>query len=494
MKRSTLSFAPAAFSRHVTGQIHFLQSTIKSTLQSTLLATMLAAPVAQAEISGVVIDASSKAPIASAYVTLNGQSIQTDANGAFHFETAVEKKSGTEKSSTEKPATENALATADKFASEIRVRSVGYQRKLIPLGDAANPLPAKIELTPFEPRALYLSVYGIGSGVLRPAALKLIDNKGLNALVIDIKGDAGLVGYKSNVATAAEIGARKVTTVRDMKAMVDSLHQQGIYTIARIVAFKDNPLARSKPELAIRTRNGEIFQDREGLAWADPFQPAVWEYNLQLAEEAAQMGFDEVQFDYIRFPDTRGLQFSKENTETNRVAAITGMLTAARKRLEPYNVFLGADIFGYACWNTNDTEIGQRIEDLAKPLDIISPMLYPSGFQFGIPGFLNPVANSYEIVFRSLQRARQRTGLSPQHFRPWLQAFRDYAFDRRVFGPDEIQQQIRAAQKFGSGYMMWNPRNVYSAEAFYPTTRMSMKEQEPKGEAHQDEAKPAPGG
>lgn len=467
-------------------------------LQPILLAAVFCAPVAQADISGVVIDASSKAPIASAYVTLNGKSIQTDANGAFHFEATAEKKSAAEKSVTDNTLSAGTLA-ADTLAAgtpvpEIRVRSVGYQRKLIPLGDAAHPLPAKIELTPFEPKALYLSLYGIGSGVLRPAALKLIEHNDLNALVIDIKGDAGFVGYKSGNATAAEIGARKVTTVRDMKAMIASLHEQGIYTIARIVTFKDNLLARSKPELAIRTRTGEIFQDREGLAWADPFQPAVWEYNLQLAEEAAQMGFDEVQFDYIRFPDTRGLQFSKENTEANRVATITGILTAARKRLEPYNVFLGADIFGYACWNTNDTEIGQRIEELAKPLDIISPMLYPSGFQFGIPGYRNPVENSYEIVFRSLQRARQRTGLSPQHFRPWLQAFRDYAFDRRVFGPDEIQQQISAAQKFGSGYMMWNPRNVYSAEAFSPVTRMTMKEQDSKGEAHPDEVKPTPGG
>src|SRR5690606_9548216 len=299
-----------------------------------------------------------------------------------------------------------------------------------------------IELTPFTPKALYLSVYGIGSGVLRPAALGVIENHSPNALVIDVKGDAGLVGYKSDIPMAAQIGARKVTTVRDMKGLLDELRGKGVYTIARIVVFKDNLLARTKPELAIRNKADEVFQDREGLAWTDPFQPEVWEYNLQLAEEAARLGFDEVQFDYIRFPDTRGLKFSKENTEDNRVAAITGFLTAARQRIEPYNVFLGADIFGYACWNTNDTEIGQRLEDLAKPLDVISPMLYPSGFQFGIPGYRNPIENSHEIIYLSLKRAQERTGLKPVHFRPWLQAFRDYAFDRRVFGPQEIQQQI----------------------------------------------------
>jgi hypothetical protein len=441
----------------------------------TSLLLSATAALAHADINGVVVDASTQTPLVAAYVTLNGQPTQTDANGAFHFATP-----------SLKPGAESAL--------DLRVRSIGYQRQLITL-TGAEKSEQRIELTPFMPKALYLSVYGIGSGVLRPAALKLIENHTPNALVIDVKGDAGLVGYKSNIPLTAEIGARKVTTVRDMKATIAELRGQGIYTIARIVTFKDNLLARTKPELAIRTRDGNIFQDREGLAWVDPFQPAVWDYNLQLAEEAAQLGFDEVQFDYIRFPDTRGLQFSQENTEANRVAAITGFLTAVRKRIEPYNVFLGADIFGYACWNTNDTEIGQRIEKLAKPLDVISPMLYPSGFQFGIPGYRNPIENSYEIVFRSLKRAHDRTGLQPVHFRPWLQAFRDYAFDRRVFGPDEIQQQITASENFGSGgWMLWNPRNVYSAEAFAPVTRMTMKDQEPAGAAHTETAKVNNGG
>lgn len=445
----------------------FDQASLRKKILSTLLLTSIMS-IAHADISGVVVDATTQKPLASAYVTLNGRPTQTDANGAFRFDTPV--------------------ATA----TDLRVRSIGYQRKLLTgVGDGNH----RIELTPFVPKALYLSVYGIGSGVLRPAALKLIENHEPNALVIDVKGDAGLIGYKSEVALAAEIGARKVTTVRDMKATVADLHAQGIYTIARIVTFKDNLLARTKPELAIRTRTGELFQDREGLAWADPFQSAVWDYNLQLAEEAARIGFDEVQFDYIRFPDTRGLQFSKENTEANRVATITGFLTTVRKRLEPYNVFLGADIFGYACWNTNDTEIGQRIEELAKPLDVISPMLYPSGFQFGIPGYRNPVENSYEIVYRSLKRAHERTGLQPVHFRPWLQAFRDYAFDRRVFGAEEIQQQIRASENFGNGgWMLWNPRNVYSAEAFAPVTRMTLHEQEPAGAAYNEVVNATPGG
>ena len=151
------------------------------------------------------------------------------------------------------------------------------------------------------------------------------------------------------------------------------------------------------------------------------------------------------------------------NTEENRVKAISGFLMEAKKRLKPYNVFLSADIFGYVCWNLNDTLIGQKLEELIVHLDYLSPMLYPSGFQYGIPGYRVPVANPYEIVYLSLKRAQERSHLSSVRFRPWLQAFRDYAFDRRFFNGIEIRSQIKAADQFGShGWMLWNPCNVYS--------------------------------
>jgi hypothetical protein len=176
------------------------------------------------------------------------------------------------------------------------------------------------------------------------------------------------------------------------------------------------------------------------------------------------MGFDEIQFDYVRFPEAPGLLFSKENTQENRIEAITGFLSEARARLAPYNVFLSADIFGYVCWNRNDTNVGQQLEELATHLDYISPMLYPSGFSHGLGRIKNPVQNPYEIVFLSLNRARERTGLPALRFRPWLQAFRDYAFDRRHFGRNEVRAQTLASEEFGAnGWMLWNARNVYNA-------------------------------
>jgi len=117
--------------------------------------------------------------------------------------------------------------------------------------------------------------------------------------------------------------------------------------------------------------------------------------------------------------------------------------------LAPYNVFVAADIFGYVCWNLNDTDIGQKLEPIASAVDYLAPMLYPSGFQFGIPGYRNPVQNPYEIVYLSLKRAQERTKISPSAF-AWLQAFKDYAFDRRQFNGRELRDQISAADKFGS--------------------------------------------
>jgi hypothetical protein len=137
----------------------------------------------------------------------------------------------------------------------------------------------------------------------------------------------------------------------------------------------------------------------------------------------------------------------------------------ARKRLLPYNVFLSADIFGYVCWNLNDTSIGQTLESVAPHLDYLSPMLYPSGFQYGIPGYRIPTKHPYEIVYLTLKKARERTGLPPLRFRPWLQAFRDYAFDRRFFKEREIRDQIDGVEQFGShGWLLWNPQNIYSRE------------------------------
>jgi hypothetical protein len=403
---------------------------------AAVVLALLALPVA-ASTDGlmpiVVLDASTGRPIAGASVTSDGEVVQTDAQGMVRA----------------------------RRAETLRLRAPGYRRRDV---RAAARAPV-IELEPFAPKALYLSVFGVGTASLREPALGLIEETELNAVVIDVKGDRGLVPYRSAVPLAAQVGAQDVITIKDPAALLDGFRRKGIYTIARIVAFKDDPLARRRPHLAVKDGAGRVWRDREDLAWTDPFRPEVWDYNLALAVEAARHGFDEIQFDYVRFPDAAGLVYAERATAETRVRVIEAFLAEARRRLAPYNVFLAADVFGYICWNPGDTGIGQTLETLAGHVDYLSPMLYPSSFQFGIPGYRNPVAHPSEIVALSLARAAERTRLPAVRFRPWLQAFPDYAFDRRPFRAAEIRAQIGAAERFGAnGWMLWNPRNVYSRD------------------------------
>ncbi|MGH7360734.1 MAG: putative glycoside hydrolase, partial [Candidatus Methylomirabilales bacterium] len=248
----------------------------------------------------------------------------------------------------------------------------------------------------------------------------------------------------------------------------------GIYTIARIVTFKDPILAAARPEWAVLDeRTGEPWIDNEGLAWMDPFRPEVWAYVIAVAKEAAEKGFDEIQFDYIRFPTDGRIQhalYSRPPDLPERMAAINGFLAEAAAALKPLGVFVAADVVGYTLWRTDDTGIGQRIEDMARHLDVLSPMVYPSSYHLGIPGYRYSVAHPYEIVYHSLVRGRERLRGSPVRIRPWLQDFRDYAFDRRRFTPRDVLAQTRAsAEAVGAdGWMLWNPRVRYSAEALAP--------------------------
>ncbi len=243
------------------------------------------------------------------------------------------------------------------------------------------------------------------------------------------------------------------------------LAKELITSQGKVVEQADEALRLARERLAAGAGTQlEVLDAQVALTTARTTQQrALADYNIAIAVDAAQAGFDEIQFDYLRFPDApKGVAFEKPTTESTRLDAITGFLREARRQLAPFNVFLSADIFGYACWNLNDTGIGQRLEAMMPLVDYLAPMLYPSGFQFGIPGYPDPVTHPYEIVRLSLDRARARLGVAPVRFRPWLQAFKDYAFDRRTFDAEEVTAQIRAAADFGSdGWMLWNPRNTY---------------------------------
>src|SRR5262247_4807196 len=328
----------------------------------------------------------------------------------------------------------------------------------------------EVVMQPQMIKAAYLTYFGIGDRGIRGRVLDLAARTELNAVVIDVKGDRGWIVYKTEVPQALAVGAQGPGTLKNFDDLMADLKSRGIYTIARIVTFKDNILANGRPDLAITdTRTGKPWIDRENLAWVDPLREEVWKYNVAIAREAASKGFDEIQFDYVRFPTDGKLGAAKYAGPVNkdtRLPAIASFLGMARRELGPLGVYVAADVFGYTAFNDNDTDIGQRIEELAPHLDYFCPMVYPSGYHVGIPGYRNPVQHPYEIVHESVRLIRQRSASQKVRVRPWLQDFKDYAFDRRIFGVTEIRAQIKGADDAGAvGWMLWNPRNDYTAGA-----------------------------
>jgi peptidoglycan/xylan/chitin deacetylase (PgdA/CDA1 family) len=327
-------------------------------------------------------------------------------------------------------------------------------------------------------KGLYFIQSGLISSVLRDHVKSLIETTELNSVVLDVKGDYGFLIYPSQVALAQEAGVdqKNVLGEENWTDFWQWFEERDVYTIARIVTFKDEPLAVAHPEWAVTdSATGGLWRDGEGLAWADPFHEEVQDYNIALAVEAAEKGFDEIQFDYVRFPsDGRISQatFAQENTSENRVQTIATFLQKAREALQPYGVKLAADVFGYATWQAGDLGIGQQVEALVPHLDVLCPMLYPSTFGMGLPGldpaYREAIAYPYEIVYeatiRSLDRAQE---VNPAvEVRPWIQDFRDYAFDGRRYTPGEIRRQMDGADDAGaSGWLLWDPAVGYTPDA-----------------------------
>ncbi|HWP75720.1 MAG TPA: putative glycoside hydrolase [Methylomirabilota bacterium] len=353
----------------------------------------------------------------------------------------------------------------------IWVKAPGYERRKLTAGAAE----VTVKLPPHPIRAAYLTYYGVADRGIRQRVLDLVSRTELNAVVIDVKGDRGMIPYRTAVQAAIDAGAQGPVIIKDFEEQLAAWKAQGIYTIARIVAFKDNLRATTRPDLAIiDTHTGKPWIDRENLAWVDPFREENWDYLIAVAKEAVAKGFDEVQFDYVRFPTDGKLsaaRYSQPNNATTRLPAIAAFLAKARRELGPTGAFLGADVFGYTAFNSNDTDIGQRVEELSAHLDYMCPMVYPSGYHLGIPGVRNPMKNPYEVVKESVRLTRQRSQNPAMQVRPWLQDFKDYAFDKRIFGPGEVSAQIRGAGDAGaSGWMLWNPKNDYTAAALKPKT------------------------
>ena len=330
----------------------------------------------------------------------------------------------------------------------------------------AFPLSAQ-ELAPASTatlRGVHFTGWAAGSTKARRRFLGEMKAAGFNAVVIALKDSDGHEFVK-DVPFAVKTGAY-LNAIPDLPGAVRDFKEQGIYTIARIAAFKDDHLARARPDLAVHFPDGRIWTGDKGTAWADPYQAEVWEYVIDVASRAAAAGFDEIQFDYIRFPSdgkTRQCRYSrKDHSTATSSAALLEFLTLARARLKPLGVKLSIDTFGLTTSVDTGMGIGQTLEQMAALVDYVSPMMYPSHYAKGEYGLKNPNRQPYLIIHHGVQDALTRLGGKPGQLRPFLQ---DFSLGVR-YTPAFVRAQIRAAEELGvRGWILWNPGNHYDWSA-----------------------------
>src|SRR5687768_2329477 len=253
--------------------------------------------------------------------------------------------------------------------------------------------------------------------------------------------------------------------VANLKALVDSINKHGVLPIARIVVFKDSVTARLNPNSVIRKADGSPWRDHKGLTWVNPYSNAIWEYNFRIAEEMVKMGFGEVQFDYIRFPEpykSLPAQVFPESNGRDKPAALAEFLKAAKTRIDKLGVRTTADIFGLTTTVGGALEVGQKWEPMVQSVDVVLPMVYPSHYPRGSFGIPRPNAAPYEVIHTAISRGRVRTealGLKGERVRPWLQAF---TLGPPKYGAAEIEAQKKAV--YDSGYeswVLWHPGSSY---------------------------------
>lgn len=340
------------------------------------------------------------------------------------------------------------------------VKAPGYRSRVEPI---SGPATLAIDMAPIEVRGVYIPFGLLTLPDRIEALLDMVEETALNAVVVDVKSDRARLAWPSDLPLAVELEAYQ-RDIMDLELFLAKCHERGIYAIGRIVVFKDDLLARAHPEYAVMRDTGEPYVDLEGLHWVDPFRQKVRDYNIALALQVAAMGFDEIQFDYLRFPSdgsTKGLVYSQESTMESRVVAMETFCAQAYEAISRTPTYLSADIFGLTVWvdPSRDMGIGQRVDDIAPHMDYISPMLYPTTFGEGNLGFDNPGLYPYEVIYHSVLKTQKRT---PTLVRPWLQ---HYSIGGIRYETDELLRQRKGAEDADShGWIYWNAGGKYREE------------------------------
>jgi hypothetical protein len=318
----------------------------------------------------------------------------------------------------------------------------------------------------FAAKAVYLNPT-MDDGYDLDRLLGLIERTELNALVIDVKEEG--VYVETGVDLFREAGT--VVPYYDVATVLDALHTHDVYAIARLVVFKDTPLAEARPDLAVAdVATGRPWRDMNGVSWVNPFREEVWSANIDLAVELVGLGFDEIQFDYVRFPtdgDLEAMDFGREMTEAVRVETIAGFLGEARANVAAGGANVGADVFGFTLI-LDDIGIGQNVGRIAEVVDYVCPMVYPSHFPNGsIAVAGHPNDFPYETIESSLGAGEEKVAGLRGKLRPWLQDFSLPGLSD--YGPAEVRAQIDAAEANGAaGWMIWNAASAYHEDAFVP--------------------------
>ena len=327
-------------------------------------------------------------------------------------------------------------------------------------------------------RGIYISGPMAGSTELFQNILDSAAGTEINTVVIDFKDDQGRITCPVDSPVASEIGTCR-PYVQDMKGLIASLKERGLYVIARVVAFRDPWLAEKKPEWSLHLADGSLYRDRQGMAWVDPYRKEVWDYLVEVGTEAKEAGFDEVQFDYIRFSTEgtmRDVVFDEAVTGgRSKTDVITEFVKYAYENLASQGLFVSADVFGTIIGSDIDAQaVGQVYTEMAKHLDYICPMIYPSHYGPGNFGLEHPDTMPYETVLEALKKsqmvmyqAAEADGhVSSQAIvRPWLQDFTaSYLGEGNYipYGYNEVQRQIQAVKDAGyDEWMLWSAANRY---------------------------------
>ena len=331
-------------------------------------------------------------------------------------------------------------------------------------------VPSYVE-TPKQVKGIYMTSWTAGTPSLRNGLVSLIDTTELNTVVIDIKDYTGKIVFPVTNPELKAFGSEEVR-IRDLKDFIESLHKKGIYVIARIAVFQDAYFVTHRPDLAVKNKAGTaVWKDRKGIAWIDAGAREYWDYIILLSRESREIGFDEINFDYIRFPsdgDMKNISYPFAST-TPKQDTLRDFFAYTHDHLatstDPKRMKISADLFGMVTTAQDDMGIGQVLEKALPYFDYIMPMVYPSHYPKTFQGFNNPAEHPYDVVhFAMAQGVRRAEAASstPLKLRPWLQDF-DLAAD---YGPAEVRAQIKATYDVGlTSWILWSASNKYTKAA-----------------------------